>query len=72
LEQLSTNETRWQRIIFDEPAVLTYQTMDGELVGVPVSLARDLNSFPRSQPGLNRVKDYPYFKMSRRLLSHRV
>jgi hypothetical protein len=51
LAQLSTNETRWQRIIFDEPAVLTCQKIDGELVGVPVSLARDLNSFTRCATG---------------------
>jgi hypothetical protein len=39
LAQLTTDETRWQRVIFDEPAVLTYQQKDGELVAVPVDVA---------------------------------
>lgn len=32
---LTTDETRWQRVVFDEPGVITYQLMDGELVQAP-------------------------------------
>ena len=31
---LTTDETRWQRLIFDAPAAVTYQRMNGELVDV--------------------------------------
>jgi hypothetical protein len=60
---VDTDETRWQRVISDEPAVLTYQKIDGEPVGVPVSLQRvDFNSFTLRNRGFDRVKDYPYLK----------
>jgi uncharacterized membrane protein YphA (DoxX/SURF4 family) len=29
---LTTDETRWQRLVFDTPGTVTYQRMDGELV----------------------------------------
>nr|WP_231750738.1 DoxX family protein [Mycobacterium sp. NAZ190054] len=29
---LVTDEIRWQRVVFDEPGLITYQLMDGELV----------------------------------------
>ncbi|MDG4663279.1 DoxX family protein [Mycobacterium sp. 236(2023)] len=32
---LVTDETRWQRVVFDEPGLITYQLMDGELVQAP-------------------------------------
>ena len=32
---LTTDQTRWQRVVFDEPGVITYQLMDGELVQAP-------------------------------------
>jgi hypothetical protein len=38
LAPLTTDETRWQRVAFDETAMLTYQKMDGELVQVPVDV----------------------------------
>ncbi|OBK79961.1 hypothetical protein [Mycobacterium sp. 1164985.4] len=30
-----TDELGWQRVVFDEPEILTYQRMDGELVSAP-------------------------------------
>jgi hypothetical protein len=60
---VDTDETRWQRVISDEPAVLTYQRIDGEPVGVPVSFQRvDFNSFTLRNRGFDWVKDYPYLK----------
>ncbi|UUO02615.1 DoxX family protein [Mycolicibacterium novocastrense] len=32
---LTTDEQRWQRVVFDEPGLVTYQRMDGELVSAP-------------------------------------
>nr|CRL67539.1 hypothetical protein CPGR_00490 [Mycolicibacterium malmesburyense] len=32
---MTTDEQRWQRAVFDEPDLVTYQRMDGELVSVP-------------------------------------
>jgi uncharacterized membrane protein YphA (DoxX/SURF4 family) len=38
LPPLTTDENRWQHVIFDEPGLLTYQQMDGELVPVPAQV----------------------------------
>ena len=35
LPPLTTEENRWQRLVFDEPGLVTYQRMDGELVPSP-------------------------------------
>ncbi|MGE2721348.1 hypothetical protein [Mycolicibacterium celeriflavum] len=32
---MTTDEQRWQRVVFDEPDLVTYQRMDGELVSAP-------------------------------------
>lgn len=32
---LTTDENRWQRVVFDEPGLITYQLMSGELVQAP-------------------------------------
>ncbi|MGV0745365.1 DoxX family protein [Mycolicibacterium sp. XJ870] len=32
LPPVTSDQTRWQRVVFDEPGVLTYQRMNGELV----------------------------------------
>ncbi len=32
---LTTDEQRWHRVVFDEPQLLTYQRMNGELVSTP-------------------------------------
>jgi hypothetical protein len=38
LPPLTTDETRWQRLVFDEPETMTYQRMDGELVQSPAEV----------------------------------
>lgn len=38
---LITDETRWQRLVFDAPQVVTYQRMNGELVDVAASMEGD-------------------------------
>jgi hypothetical protein len=56
---LTCAETHWRRVLFDEPAVLTHQTIDGELVGVPASSERvDLNGFALRNGGANWVQNY--------------
>ena len=35
---LATDDNRWQRLIFDQPEVVTYQRMDGELVPAPAEV----------------------------------
>jgi uncharacterized membrane protein YphA (DoxX/SURF4 family) len=35
---LTTDENRWQRLVFDEPKAVTYQRMDGELVASPAEV----------------------------------
>jgi hypothetical protein len=34
---LATDQRRWQRLVFDEPGVVTYQRMNGELVTTPAT-----------------------------------
>jgi hypothetical protein len=38
LPPLTTDENRWQRLLFDEPELVTYQRMDGELVPTPAEV----------------------------------
>jgi hypothetical protein len=45
---LTTDQYRWQRVVFDLPEVMTYQRMSGELVDAPVKL--DGNSLTVSGP----------------------
>ena len=47
---LTTDEKRWQRIVFDDPGILTYQRMDGELVPVPAELHSDTIRYRRCAP----------------------
>jgi hypothetical protein len=35
---LTTDENRWQRLVFDGPKMVTYQRMDGELVPSPAEV----------------------------------
>ncbi|WP_156656374.1 hypothetical protein [Mycobacterium sp. 852002-51152_SCH6134967] len=32
---MTTDKQRWQRVVFDQPELVTYQRMDGELVSAP-------------------------------------
>lgn len=41
---LTTDQTRWQRAVFDTPGVLTLQRMDGELVDRPVTVDADAHT----------------------------
>jgi hypothetical protein len=38
---LTTDQYRWQRVVFDMPEVVTFQRMNGELVDAPVTVDRD-------------------------------
>ncbi|WP_396910417.1 DoxX family protein [Mycolicibacterium sp.] len=38
---LTTDQSRWQRVVFDLPEVLTYQRMDGKLVDAPLKVEDD-------------------------------
>jgi uncharacterized membrane protein YphA (DoxX/SURF4 family) len=38
LPPLTTDENRWQHLVFDEPEIVTYQRMDGELVPSPAEV----------------------------------
>ena len=38
---LTTDQYRWQRVVFDRPEVVTYQRMSGELVDAPVKVDGD-------------------------------
>ncbi|MHC9294440.1 DoxX family protein [Mycobacterium sp. LTG2003] len=42
LPPVTTDRTRWQRVIFDEPDVVTYQRMNGELVQAPAEVTDDI------------------------------
>ncbi|MGE0216486.1 DoxX family protein [Mycolicibacterium sp.] len=41
LPPLTSDPTRWQRVVFDEVGVLTYQRMDGELIDAPAAIDGD-------------------------------
>ncbi|MFV8162283.1 DoxX family protein [Mycobacterium sp. 134] len=45
---LTTDQYRWQRVVFDLPGLLTYQRMSGELVDAPVKI--DGNNLTVSGP----------------------
>lgn len=44
VQPLTTDQTRWQRVVFDTPDVLTVQRMDGELVDRPVTVDADAHT----------------------------
>ncbi|WP_243747630.1 DoxX family protein [Mycolicibacterium sp. CBMA 226] len=41
LPPLTTDQTRWQRVVFEKDGALTYQRMNGELVDVPATVKSD-------------------------------
>jgi hypothetical protein len=43
---LTTDEMRWQRVVFDQPGVVTLQHMEGELVDVPATATGDTLTLP--------------------------
>jgi len=46
LPPLTTDESRWQRVVVDAPGVITYQLMDGELVDEPATIDGGVISVP--------------------------
>lgn len=57
-----TDTERWNRIIFDNPDVLTIQPMDGSLQQYNLKLDPELRSFSITKPGSNTVE--AFFSMS--------
>ena len=57
---LTTDEKRWQRIVFDEPGILTYQRMDDELVPVPAELHSDTITVPTLRATLRFDRPDPH------------
>jgi uncharacterized membrane protein YphA (DoxX/SURF4 family) len=57
---LSSDVTRWQRVIFDRPEVVTYQLMNGELVDVPATQTGDTLALPDADGAfvVNRSEDH--------------
>lgn len=64
---LTTDQSRWQRVVFDLPEVLTYQRMDGKLVDAPLKVEDDklsvsgpdgsaLATFTASRPTADRLQ----------------
>lgn len=43
---LLTDDLRWQRLVFDQSGVVTYQLMDGDLVDVPADATADTLTLP--------------------------
>lgn len=41
LPPLTTDQNRWQRVVFEKQGALTYQRMNGELVDVPATMTSD-------------------------------
>ncbi len=49
LPPLTTDQTRWQRVVFEKQGALTYQRMNGELVDAPATIGAD--SIRATEPG---------------------
>ncbi|TLH69160.1 DoxX family protein [Mycolicibacterium aubagnense] len=49
LPPLTTDPTRWQRVVFETPGALTYQRMNGELVDTPATISSD--TIKATEPG---------------------
>ncbi|WP_370066760.1 DoxX family protein [Mycobacterium sp. MAA66] len=46
---LTTDQTRWQRLVFEKPGAVTYQRMNGDLVNAPAGVSAD--TITMSEPG---------------------
>jgi hypothetical protein len=55
LPPLTTDQTRWQRVVFDKPGALTYQRMNGDLVDTTAEIGTD--TITVSAPGGGAVAD---------------
>ncbi|GAS92317.1 DoxX family protein [Mycolicibacterium brisbanense] len=49
LPPLTTDQTRWQRVVFDKPGAVTYQRMNGDLVDATADISAD--TIRASEPG---------------------
>ncbi|OBK81650.1 DoxX family protein [Mycolicibacter heraklionensis] len=58
---LTTDGTRWQHVVFDEPGLLTYQRMNGELIAEPAELDGDTGAIalPMSETPLSYERPAP-------------
>jgi hypothetical protein len=49
LPPLTTDQTRWQRVVFEKPGAVTYQRMNGDLVDASATVSAD--TITMSEPG---------------------
>jgi hypothetical protein len=59
LPPLTTDETRWQRVVFDEPELVTYQCMDGELVPTPAEVDAGTIALPELRGRFTFIRPAP-------------
>jgi hypothetical protein len=72
---LTTDERRWQRLVFDEPDVVTYQRMDGELVPAAVQVDAQARSIKLPELRATLTFDRPapdQLRLAGQLDGHRV
>jgi hypothetical protein len=56
---LTTDQSRWQRLVFDEPGVVTYQRMNGALVTAPATVDDHALSLPELNAKLSVERPAP-------------
>jgi len=56
---LTTDENRWQHLVFDQPEVVTYQRMDGELVPAPAEVDSAAIKLPELDATFTFVRPQP-------------
>lgn len=66
LPPLTTDETRWQRLVFEKPGALTYQRMNGELVDATATVTSD--TITATEPGDTPLADLKVTRPSARQL----
>jgi hypothetical protein len=59
LPPLVTDQTRWQRLVFDEPDALTYQRMNGELVTLPATVDDHAIALPQLRATFSVARPAP-------------
>ena len=59
LPPLTTDVSRWQRLVVDEPGVITYQLMDGELIDEPATIEGEVISVPELSASLRYTRPAP-------------
>lgn len=56
---LTTDQSRWQRLVFDEPGAVTYQRMSGELVTAPATVDDHAVALPELRAELSVDRPTP-------------